>query len=208
MAALKIVFATRNEGKVREITQMLTSTGMELVSLNHFPSLPEIVEDGKTYLENALKKARIISQATGEIVLADDSGLEVAALGGEPGIHSARYAGEGASDEENNALLLSRLKGVPPSERNASFRCALVLFGSDGRYQTFEGRWDGLIIDEARGTNGFGYDPIFLWPEMNMTAAELPSEVKNTVSHRGRAFAELKNYLLTEKNKPGRSAVR
>ena len=192
---MRIVFATRNEGKLRELTQMLASTGVELVSLNDFSSLPEVVEDGKTYLENALKKARIIAEATGQTVLADDSGLEVEVLGGEPGIYSARYAGEDASDEENNALLLTKLKDVPLSERRSSFRCVLVLYSPGGGYQAFEGRWDGLIIDESRGTNGFGYDPIFLWPDMNKTAAELPPEVKNKISHRGRALAKLKEYL-------------
>lgn len=192
---MRIVFATKNEGKVREITEMLASTDIELVSLNHFQSLPEIVEDGKTYLDNALKKARIISGFTGETVLADDSGLEVEALGGEPGVYSARYAGEGASDEANNTKLLSKLKDVPPEKRNASFFCALVLYGKDGNYQAFEAQWQGRIIDERRGKNGFGYDPIFLWPQMNKTAAELPPEIKNRVSHRGQAFAKLKNYL-------------
>ena len=192
---MKIVFATKNEGKVREITEMLASTDIELVSLNHFQSLPEIVEDGKTYLDNALKKAKIISEFTGETVLADDSGLEVEALGGEPGVYSARYAGEGASDEENNDKLLSKLKEVPPQKRNASFICALALYGRNGQCQAFEAKWQGQIIDERRGTNGFGYDPIFFWPQMNKTAAELTPEIKNRVSHRGQAFAKLKSYL-------------
>ncbi len=192
---MKIVFATKNEGKIREITEMLGSTDIALLSLNHFEFLPEIVEDGKTYLENALKKAKIISEYTGEIVLADDSGLQVDVLGGEPGVYSARYAGEGASDEENNVRLLSKLKDVPQEKRTASFFCALVLYHPDGHYQSFEAQWRGLIIDERRGTNGFGYDPIFLSPEWNKTAAELPADIKNTISHRGQAFAKLKNHL-------------
>ena len=195
---MRIVFATKNEGKVREITEMLCRTDVELVSLNHFTSVPEIVEDGKTYLENALKKAKIISEYTGEAVLADDSGLQVDALGGEPGVYSARYAGEGASDEENNAKLLAKLKDVPEEKRTASFFCALVLYHPDGRYQAFEARWRGRIIDERRGTNGFGYDPIFLWPQLDKTAAELPSEIKNKVSHRGQAFAKLKSHLVKD----------
>lgn len=195
---MKIVFATRNEGKVREISEMLSRTDLELVSLNHFTSVPEIVEDGKTYLENALKKARTVSEYTGETVLADDSGLQVDALGGEPGVYSARYAGEGASDEENNAKLLAKLKGIPTEERGASFHCALVLYHPDGRYQAFEAKWPGRIIDERRGSNGFGYDPIFLWPELEKTAAELPPEIKNKVSHRGQAFAKLKSHLLKD----------
>ncbi len=192
---MKIIFATKNEGKVKEIREMLASMDVELLSLNHFESLPEIVEDGKTYLENALKKARIVSEFTCETVLADDSGLEVVALGGEPGIYSARYAGEGASDDENNARLLDKLKEVPPEKRAASFCCALVLYETNGNYQSFEARWQGRIIDESRGDNGFGYDPIFFCSELNKTAAQLPPEIKNKVSHRGQAFAKLKDYL-------------
>ena len=192
---MRIVFATKNEGKVKEITEMLARTDIELVSLNHFKSLPEIVEDGKTYLENALKKAKIISEFVGETVLADDSGLQVDALGGEPGIYSARYAGEGATDEENNIKLLAKLKDVPQALRTASFFCALVLYHQDAHYDAFEAQWQGRIIDERRGTNGFGYDPIFLAPQLNKTAAELPPEIKNRISHRGQAFAQLKSYL-------------
>ena len=197
---MKMVFATKNEGKVREIKEMLDSMGVELMSLNHFESLPEIVEDGKTYLENALKKAKIISEFTGETVLADDSGLEVDALGGEPGIYSARYAGEGATDDENNARLLDKLKRVSPNERTASFCCALVLYEKGGNHHSFEARWQGRIIDVSRGENGFGYDPIFLCPAFNKTAAELPPEIKNKVSHRGQAFAKLKEYLILQNN--------
>lgn len=192
---MKIIFATKNEGKVKEITEMLTSMNIELISLNHFESVPEIVEDGKTYLENALKKAKIISEFTGETVLADDSGLQVDILGGEPGVYSARYAGEGATDEENNAKLLAKLKDVPEELRTASFFCALVLYRQDGNYNSFEAEWQGRIIDERRGINGFGYDPIFLSPQLNKTAAELPAEIKNTISHRGQAFAKLKSHL-------------
>jgi XTP/dITP diphosphohydrolase len=192
---MRIIFATKNEGKVKEITEMLTFMDIELMSLNQFESLPEIVEDGKTYLENALKKAKIISEFTGEIVLADDSGLQVDVLGGEPGVYSARYAGEGATDEENNDKLLAKLKGVPEELRTASFFCALVLYHQDGDYSSFEAEWQGRIIDERRGTNGFGYDPIFLFPQLNKTAAELPPEIKNTISHRGQAFAKLKSHL-------------
>jgi len=195
---MRIVFATKNEGKVKEITEMLVSIDIELVSLNHFDSLPEIVEDGKTYLENALKKAKIISEFTGETVLADDSGLQVDVLGGEPGVYSARYAGEGATDEENNVKLLSKLKHVPEEKRTASFFCALVLYHQDGKYSSFEAEWQGRIIDERRGTNGFGYDPIFLSPQLNKTAAELPPEIKNKISHRGQAFAKLKSHLAKD----------
>jgi len=192
---MRIVFATKNEGKVREISEMMEGTGIEMVSLNHFAALPEIVEDGATYLENALKKARIVSEFLGETVLADDSGLQVDALEGEPGVYSARYAGESATDEENNAKLLAKLKEVPTEKRTASFFCALVLYWPDGICHSFEAEWRGRIIDEGRGTNGFGYDPIFLDPHFKRTAAELPPEIKNKVSHRGQAFAKLKAWL-------------
>ena len=192
---MKIVFASGNEGKVREIREMLEGMGIELVSLSHYAHVPEIVEDGKSFLENALKKAKIVSEFTGETVLADDSGLQVDVLGGEPGIYSSRYAGEKATDEENNAALLAKLKNIPQEKRTAFFRCVLVLYKRDGSYDYFEGKWNGQIIDERRGNNGFGYDPIFFVPELKKTAAELPAEIKNKVSHRGQAFAQLKKAL-------------
>lgn len=193
---MRIIFATKNEGKVREISEMLAEAKVEMISLNQLDSLPEIIEDGRSYLENALKKARIISEFTGETVLADDSGLEVDALEGEPGIYSARYAGSEATDDDNNAKLLSRLKEVSPEKRTASFHCALVLYHTQECYVSFEAKWEGRIVDEHRGQNGFGYDPIFLVTALNKTAAELPPEIKNKISHRGQAFEKLKKYLL------------
>ncbi|HOX98567.1 MAG TPA: XTP/dITP diphosphatase [Smithella sp.] len=192
---MKIVFASGNLGKVREIREMLSCINIELVSLKDYPDIPEIVEDGKTFLENALKKARTVSERTGQAVLADDSGLQVDALGGEPGIYSARYAGEGASDDDNINLLLEKLKEVPPEKRTASFCCVLVLYNTDGTYESFESRWPGRIIDDRRGDNGFGYDPVFYVPELNKTAAELPPEIKNRISHRGQSFLKLKQSL-------------
>jgi XTP/dITP diphosphohydrolase len=192
---MKIVFASGNEGKVKEIKEMLEGMGIELVSLKNYKDVPEIVEDGKSFLENALKKAKIISEFTGETVLADDSGLQVDVLGGEPGIYSARYAGEKATDDDNINLLLARLKNIPQEKRTASFCCALVLYRTNGSYDCFESKWQGLIIDDRRGNKGFGYDPVFFVPKLNKTAAELPPEIKNKVSHRGHAFAKLKNTL-------------
>jgi XTP/dITP diphosphohydrolase len=199
---MKIVFASGNEGKVKEISQMLEGMGIELVSLKDYADVPEIVEDGKSFLENALKKAKIISAFTNDTVLADDSGLQVDVLGGEPGIYSARYAGEKATDDDNINILLAKLKGIEQEKRTASFRCALVLYKTDGSFESFESRWEGLIIDERRGDNGFGYDPVFFVPELKKTAAELPEEIKNKVSHRGQAFAQLKR-KLEEKLKVG-----
>lgn len=193
---MKIVFASGNEGKVKEIKSMLSGTEVELVSLNNYTDVPEIVEDGHSFQENALKKARIISEFTGESALADDSGLIVDVLNGEPGIYSARYAGLKATDEENNAKLLAELKHIPADKRTAFFQCVLVLYRKNGNFDSFEGKWQGQIIDESRGSNGFGYDPIFWVPELKMTAAELPADIKNKVSHRGQAFAKLKSSLL------------
>jgi len=198
LAFMKIVFASGNEGKVKEVKSMLSATGIDLVSLNTYSAVPEIVEDGASFLANALKKARIISEFTGETVLADDSGLMVNVLNGEPGIYSARYAGLNATDEENNAKLLAKLKKMPPEKRDASFHCVLVLYRTDGTFDSFEGEWQGQIIDEKRGENGFGYDPIFWIPELKMTAAELPADIKNKASHRGQAVAKLKSRLLSK----------
>ncbi len=197
---MKIVFASRNEGKVKEIRAMLQELDVKLVSLNNYDNAPEIVEDGNSFFANALKKAKIVSEFTGETVLADDSGLQVDVLGGEPGIHSSRYAGENATDEENIAKLIARLKGIPQEKRGATFFCVLVLYRIDGSYDCFEGKWRGRIIDEPRGNNGFGYDPVFMVPELKMTAAELSAKIKNKVSHRGQAFAQLKK-SLQEKSK-------
>ncbi|MEQ8160308.1 MAG: XTP/dITP diphosphatase [Smithellaceae bacterium] len=196
MAVMKIVFASGNEGKVKEISSMLSETGIELVSLNNYKDVPEIVEDGLSFQENALKKARIICEFTGETTLADDSGLMVDALNGEPGIYSSRYAGDKATDRENNAKLLAKLKNITAENRTAAFHCSLILYRKDGTYESFEGRWRGRIIEEERGANGFGYDPLFWVPELKKTAAELPPEIKNKVSHRGQAVAQLKDWLL------------
>lgn len=186
---------------------MLAEIGIALLSLDDYPALPEIVEDGNNFLENALKKARTVAQATGETVVADDSGLEVDALGGAPGIYSARYAGEGADDLQNNTKLLLSLKDVPTEKRGAAFRCVLVLYSPDGVYEAFEGRWPGRIAEAPAGEDGFGYDPLFFLPEERMTAAQLPSEVKNRISHRGQAFAKLKARLQNG-FQTGRSAAR
>ena len=174
---------------------MLADLGISLFSLNDYPAILEIVEDGKSFLENALKKGRTVAEATGEIVLADDSGLEVDALGGAPGIHSARYAGNDADDLQNNRKLLHDLKGVPAANRGAAFRCVLILYPPDGRYEAFEGRWEGRIAEAPVGKGGFGYDPLFFLPGEGMTVAQLSPEVKNRVSHRAQAFAKLKERL-------------
>jgi XTP/dITP diphosphohydrolase len=174
---------------------MLTGSGLILRSLDGYPGLPDVVEDGHSFSENALKKARTIAEITHEIVLADDSGLEVEALNGAPGIYSARYAGEGANDGQNTLKLLNVLKDVPAGQRKAVFRCVLALCHPDGWSETFEGRWEGQIAEAPAGQGGFGYDPIFFLPDRDATAAELPAEIKNRISHRAMAVAKLKIWL-------------
>ena len=174
---------------------MLRGLDVEVLSLQAFPGVPEVEEDGITFYENALKKARGVSRYTSEAVLADDSGLEVDFLNGEPGIHSARYSGPEATDESNNRKLLGKLQGVPREKRGARFRCILVLYSPDGKSESFEGAWRGEITLEPRGAMGFGYDPLFLDPSRDLTAAELPPDIKNGISHRGQAFAKFKEWI-------------
>jgi XTP/dITP diphosphohydrolase len=154
-----------------------------------------VVEDGATFAENALKKGMAAARATGLPVIADDSGLEVDLLGGRPGVRSARYAGEDATDSANNERLIGEIAGFPEGGRTAAFRCVVALCLPDGSCHTFTGSLEGLILKEPRGSGGFGYDPLFLIPEYGKTLAELPMEVKNAISHRGKALAALKEYL-------------
>ncbi len=191
----ELLIATSNSGKVRELAAMLTELGVTVRSLADFPDLPAVIEDGNTFEENAIKKARAASVATGFPVIADDSGLEVAVLQGRPGVHSARYAGEGCSDADNNQKLMGELAGLPQSSRGAAFRCVIALVLPGGECRTFAGELKGLIASEPSGDGGFGYDPLFIVPEYGMTLAELPLAVKNRISHRGKAFASLKEFL-------------
>ena len=187
----KIVLATRNAGKVRELTRMLASHDVEVLSMDSFPDVPDIPETGDTFEENALLKACEVSRLTGLVAVADDSGLEVDALDGAPGVYSARYAGEDATDEKNVEKLLQALSSVPESERTARFVCVMAACSPDGEQITARGEWNGTIIDSPRGHNGFGYDPIFVDPELEQTNAELDPDVKNARSHRGKALAKL-----------------
>lgn len=171
---------------------MMEGLNISVCSLNDYDRVPEIIEDGRSFFENALKKARIVSEWTGEVVLADDSGLEVDALKGGPGIYSARYAGVDANDEKNISKLLEDLKDVPWKERGGVFRCILVLYQPNGHFECFEGQWQGRIADKPAGSGGFGYDPIFFLPELGMTVAQLPPDLKNELSHRAKAFQKLK----------------
>jgi XTP/dITP diphosphohydrolase len=195
----ELLIATGNRGKFAEIQELLKETVEIFYSPEDFPSLPEVIEDGDTFEENAVKKGRSAAAATGKPVIADDSGLEVECLGGAPGVRSARYAGEMADDAANNDKLLKAIAHIPGEKRNAAFRCVVALCFPDGRCHTFSGSLKGIILKEPRGDGGFGYDPLFLVPEYQKTLAELPMEVKNTISHRGRALQELKHFLTLSK---------
>ena len=193
MQKIILVLATRNQGKTKEIRKFMEDHPVEIRDLNDFGPIPEVVEDGKTFEENAYKKAHFTAKILGLPALADDSGLEVDALDGEPGVLSARYAGPQASDDENNAKLLSRLNGV--RNRTARFRCNLSLAVPSGPALTYEATCDGLITEQPRGTNGFGYDPLFYYPERGKTFGEMTLAEKSEVSHRGKAFLELKQEM-------------
>jgi XTP/dITP diphosphohydrolase len=192
-----LVMASKNRGKIREIATTLSSPSLIFRSLNDFPDLPEIMEDGSSFLENALKKARTISQALHLPVLADDSGLVVDRLDGAPGIFSARFAGPRATDRENNEKLLALLTGLPETERGARFVCLLVFYQPSGQWFQAQGTCQGRIALAPRGDQGFGYDPIFYLPRYRKTMAELPLEVKNRISHRARALEKIRPHLLS-----------
>lgn len=189
---MKLLIATFNEGKVHEYRALLHGLGLQLVSLVDIGIETVIEETGSTFRENALLKARGCAEMAGLWTLADDSGLEVDALDGAPGIYSSRYAGPGATDAANVGLLLERLAGVPPDRRAARFRCVIALVSPNGRAWTCEGTCEGTIAAAPRGTNGFGYDPVFYLPGRGKTMAELSTEEKNRISHRAEAAAHLR----------------
>jgi len=191
-----IVLASNNAGKVREINQLLEGTGIRVVPQGDF-GVPEAEETGLTFVENAILKARNAAQHSGLPAIADDSGIEVDALHGAPGIHSARYAGPGSSDEDNVGKLLHALESVPEAERGARFQCVLVYLrhASDPTPLICQGTWEGRILEAPRGENGFGYDPVFYVPTHGCSAAELDPEVKNALSHRGQALRRLRQLL-------------
>jgi XTP/dITP diphosphohydrolase len=191
----KIVIASKNEGKIKEIKNFLHGIDFEFLTMNDFPGMPEIAEDGKSFEENALRKARAVFEHTKLTTIADDSGLEVNYLSGEPGVHSARFASDDATDQQNNEKLLELLKDVPMEDRKARFKCVIVLYNSLYSNLFFEGKCYGYVIDEPKGELGFGYDPLFV-PESNTkTFGELDLVTKNKISHRGKALSSLRNYL-------------
>ena len=184
-----LVLATRNEGKMKEFQQILQGFPVEIKNLNDFGPIPEVEENGATFDDNAYKKASFTAKVLGVPAIADDSGLVVEALGGAPGVKSARYAGEHATDEDNIAKLLQEMAGKV--DRRAAFECVISIAVPSGPALTYEGRCEGEIVAEPRGASGFGYDPIFYYPEYGKTFAEISPEEKNRVSHRGRALREV-----------------
>lgn len=191
-----IIFATGNKNKLIEIREILKGTGFDIVSMKEAGYNVDIVEDGTTFLENALIKARTIAKLSGQITMADDSGLVVDALNGEPGIYSARYMGEDTPYSIKNAEILRRMQEVPEEERTARFMCAMAAVFPDGKELTAVESFEGRIAHEIAGANGFGYDPIFYVPEKGCTSAELTPEEKNAISHRGKALRKMKELLL------------
>ena len=195
----RLVLASGNKGKLREINQLLHGLHIEAIPQTEF-NVPDVEETGLTFVENAIIKARNAAEHAGLPALADDSGIEVDALNGEPGIYSARYAGKGASDEDNLTKLLQALKDVPDAERTARFQCVMVYMAhaKDPTPLICQGTWEGRILYESRGENGFGYDPVFFVPTHSCSAAELESSVKNQLSHRGQALRKFLVLLQQE----------
>ena len=191
----KLVFATGNQVKMKEIREILADMALEILSMKEAGVNLDIQEDGTTFEENAVIKAKAVQEATGELTLADDSGLEIDYLNGEPGVYSARYLGEDTSYRIKNANLIQRLEGVPMEQRTARFVCVIAAAFPDGRVETARATIEGVIGYEERGENGFGYDPIFYVPEFHCSTAELSPEQKNAVSHRGKALRQMKEIL-------------
>ncbi len=192
----RIIFATGNEGKMKEVRSILSDMNVEVLSMKEAGIKIDVKEDGTTFEENAMIKARAIAAVCDDIVLADDSGLEIDFLNKEPGVYSARYLGEDTSYTIKNQNLLDRLQGVPEDKRTARFVCAIAAVFPDGSCETVTAAMEGQIGDEARGENGFGYDPIFYLPEYGCSTAELSMEQKNEASHRGKALRAMKQILL------------
>ncbi|MEP6934004.1 MAG: XTP/dITP diphosphatase [Nitrospirota bacterium] len=207
----ELVLATRNRHKIEELVALLGNQGITIRTLDEFPDAPDVFEDGDTCEANAVKKARVIAEFTGLPAVADDTGLEVDALGGRPGVYAARYAGEGASYEDNCRKLLQELMGVPPEQRTARFLTVAAIALPSGGIRVAQGTLAGVIAEEASGTLGFGYDPVFLIPALGKTLAQLPADQKNTISHRANAFTQAKGLLREmefEMLESGRSAAR
>ena len=195
MEKIEVVIATRNAGKLREIQEILAPLGLKVLSLSDFPEIPEILEDGQTFEENAVKKAAAVASQTRRVAIADDSGLAVDALQGRPGVFSSRYAGENATDADRYRKLLKEMAGVPEGQRGAAFICAVAIASPSGKVEVVKGERRGEIALAPKGSHGFGYDPVFYFPEAGKTMAELEPEAKNRISHRAQALEKLNQVL-------------
>jgi XTP/dITP diphosphohydrolase len=192
----RLLLATNNKGKIREYKNLLLGIPFQIATPAEIGIPPNVDETGVSFEENAGLKALSMARQSGLLSLADDSGLEVDALGGEPGVHSHRFAGEGASDADRVNFLLAKLKGIPENKRTAQFRCVIAIAEPHGKTDLFSGICRGVIISEPRGNNGFGYDPVFLIPKLGKTMAELTLDEKNLISHRARAAEKAKEFLM------------
>src|SRR5512134_2175681 len=204
----ELVLATRNRHKKAELAALLADLPIRLHTMEEFPDVPDVVEDGATCEANAIKKARAVSEATGLLAVADDTGLEVDALGGRPGVFAARYAGPQATYEDNWKKLLREMAGVPSNRRTARFVTVAAVASPSESVEVTSGQLDGLITEEPAGARGFGYDPVFYVPELGKTPAQLSSEEKNRISHRAKAFAQVRELLQNRLGQSGRSAAR
>jgi XTP/dITP diphosphohydrolase len=191
----EVLLATRNNGKVREIRKILKGMGVKIQSLHDLPEATEVKEDGSSFAENALKKARFYAALSGKLTNSDDSGVEVEALKGQPGVYSARYAGAGASDHDNNQKLLKEMEGIPASRRGAWFRCTIAVVSPEGKEVVAEGSCKGTIGFKEAGKRGIGYDPLFILPQYGKTMAQFTLEEKNKISHRGKALRKLRRII-------------
>ena len=190
MSSRTVILASRNKKKTKEVSEILAAVGFVVIPVTNFPDVPDVDEDGRTFAENAAKKASQVARQLKQWVIGEDSGLMVEALNGAPGIYSARYSGAGATDEKNNAKLMADLAGVPDEKRGAGYLCSVALSNPHGEIRiACEGTCRGRILHEANGEGGFGYDPYFLIPEYHLTFGQLSSVVKHRLSHRARAFA-------------------
>ena len=190
-----LIVATKNKGKLKEIQELLKDLPLKITSLTDYKNLPEIIEDGKTFRANALKKALTISRVKKTLVLGEDSGIEVKALGNRPGVRSARYSDPDATDEKNNRKMLAELKGITMGKRQARYRCVAALTDGDKIVAVVSGSCEGLIAEKPMGKNGFGYDPLFFIPKYNKTFGQLDPSIKKQMSHRAKAMAKIKEVL-------------
>ncbi|MDD5617807.1 MAG: XTP/dITP diphosphatase [Candidatus Omnitrophica bacterium] len=198
---MELVVATRNKKKLKEIKYMLKGSGFKITSLADYKNLPEIIEDGLTFQENAIKKSATIAQYLKKLTLGEDSGLEVKALGNRPGVYSSRYSGECTTDKKNNKKLLRELKNVPLKKRQARYVCSVAISDAKKLLCVVEGNCSGLIAKKEKGSHGFGYDPLFLIPKYDKTFGELGEDIKHKMSHRYKAFVKASKFILRYRQK-------